>query len=97
MAQGDTDETVALGTLTSRSETAAERVQSLEDGNGHGRSHGHEEEDTGPDLPPIDRGSAAWRMLFSAFIFESLLWGESKSLACTMSVFDACSALLYRC
>ena len=31
------------------------------------------------DLEPIDRGRAAWRMLMSAFIFESLLWGKSPS------------------
>jgi hypothetical protein len=28
-------------------------------------------------LHPVDRGFAAWRLLFTAFIFESLLWGES--------------------
>lgn len=25
--------------------------------------------------PPIDGGYAAWRLLLSAFVFESLLWG----------------------
>ena len=27
------------------------------------------------DLPPTDRGLAAWRLLWSAFVFEALLWG----------------------
>ncbi|KAF2711040.1 MFS general substrate transporter [Pleomassaria siparia CBS 279.74] len=26
-------------------------------------------------LPPIDGGSAAWRLLLAAFVFEALLWG----------------------
>ena len=26
-------------------------------------------------LPPADRGIAAWRMLWAAFVFEALLWG----------------------
>ncbi|KAJ4296429.1 hypothetical protein N0V90_006474 [Kalmusia sp. IMI 367209] len=28
-----------------------------------------------PTLPPIDGGPRAWRLLLSAFVFESLLWG----------------------
>jgi len=28
-------------------------------------------------LPPCDSGSAAWRLLLSAFVFEALLWGAS--------------------
>lgn len=27
------------------------------------------------DLPPIDGGRAAWRLLWAAFVFEALLWG----------------------
>lgn len=27
-------------------------------------------------LPPCDGGGAAWRLLFTAFVFECLLWGE---------------------
>ena len=30
----------------------------------------------GTDVDPIDGGRAAWRMLVTAFVFESLLWGE---------------------
>jgi hypothetical protein len=29
-------------------------------------------------LPPYDGGTAAWRILISAFIFEALLWGMSS-------------------
>ena len=29
------------------------------------------------ELAPIDGGSAAWRLLCAAFMFEALLWGES--------------------
>lgn len=27
-------------------------------------------------LTPVDGGLAAWRLLFAAFVFETLLWGE---------------------
>lgn len=27
-------------------------------------------------LAPVDGGLAAWRLLFAAFVFETLLWGE---------------------
>ena len=30
-----------------------------------------------PELLPVDRGAAAWNVLFAAFIFEALLWGKS--------------------
>ncbi|KAK1068924.1 hypothetical protein LTR74_005187 [Friedmanniomyces endolithicus] len=30
----------------------------------------------GHSLPPYDGGTAAWRMLLSAFVFEALLWGS---------------------
>ena len=33
-------------------------------------------EATAHALEPVDGGRAAWRMLLSAFAFESLLWGE---------------------
>lgn len=26
--------------------------------------------------PPCDRGGPAWRLLFTAFVFECLLWGR---------------------
>lgn len=77
MALEDHNDIVALETVTSRNQTVAEQSESFEDGNDNGHDHG---QDAGPDLPPIDRGRAAWRMLFSAFIFESLLWGEFKIL-----------------
>lgn len=41
---------------------------------------GLEENENVPELVPIDRGRAAWRMLLSAFIFESLLWGKWTKL-----------------
>ena len=30
----------------------------------------------GHQLPPIDGGVAAWKVLFGAFVFEALLWGK---------------------
>jgi hypothetical protein len=39
------------------------------------------------ELAPVDGGSAAWRLLFAAFMFETLLWGEF--LLCVKSqIFD---------
>ncbi|KAI1171094.1 major facilitator superfamily domain-containing protein [Nemania sp. FL0916] len=32
-------------------------------------------ERSAPELPPIDGGSAAWKLLCAAFVFESLMWG----------------------
>lgn len=29
------------------------------------------------ELAPIDGGLAAWRLLFAAFVFETLLWGDT--------------------
>ncbi|KIW13339.1 hypothetical protein PV08_08527 [Exophiala spinifera] len=69
MAQSDTNDSIALETVKSRNDAVEGRGESLEN------THNGHEEDTVPDLPPIDRGRAAWRMLFSAFIFEALLWG----------------------
>ncbi|KAK7890352.1 hypothetical protein LTR67_008238 [Exophiala xenobiotica] len=66
MAELRTNEDVHLNTLTYRtSQQDNHRAESLEE------SH----EGTGQGLPPVDTGWAAWRMLLSAFIFESLLWG----------------------
>ena len=28
------------------------------------------------ELAPVDGGSAAWRLLAAAFVFETLLWGK---------------------
>jgi hypothetical protein len=30
-------------------------------------------------LAPVDGGSAAWKLLFAAFMFETLLWGKVPS------------------
>lgn len=30
---------------------------------------------TEQELAPVDGGSAAWRLLFAAYMFETLLWG----------------------
>jgi len=32
-------------------------------------------EATGQSLLPFDGGKAAWKLLFSAFLFEALFWG----------------------
>jgi hypothetical protein len=44
-------------------------------------------EDEGPgdggarqELAPVDGGGAAWRLLCAAFVFETLLWGNCKSM-----------------
>lgn len=40
------------------------------------------------ELAPVDGGPAAWRLLFAAFMFETLLWGEFQS--CVISqIFEA--------
>ena len=41
----------------------------------------HEDISDVQEFEPIDRGRAAWRMLFSAFVFESLLWGKSSPVS----------------
>lgn len=32
------------------------------------------------ELAPVDGGSAAWRLLSAAFMFEALLWGKLRLL-----------------
>ena len=34
-------------------------------------------------LEPADGGSSAWKLLFGAFSFEAILWGEHKQLSTT--------------
>jgi predicted MFS family arabinose efflux permease len=43
-------------------------------------------------LPPTDRGPAAWRLLLSAFIFESLLWGFPLSFGVFQSHYSTLPA-----
>jgi hypothetical protein len=45
----------------------------------HDTEGGNPAEDTqaGQALAPIDGGTAAWRLLCAAFVFETLLWGET--------------------
>jgi hypothetical protein len=38
-----------------------------------------EDEVASPQLQPVDGGSAAWRLLCAAFVFEALLWGEASN------------------
>lgn len=33
-----------------------------------------------PELEPVDRGLAAWRVLITAFVFEAVFWGEQQIL-----------------
>lgn len=54
---------------------------------------GLEENEHVPELVPIDRGRAAWRMLLSAFIFESLLWGKQAHHVPTFQSQNASSPL----
>ncbi len=67
MAQLPTNEGVRLDTLPYG--TSQQDIHLAE---GPEESH----EGTGQGLEPVDKGRAAWRMLLSAFIFESLLWGK---------------------
>jgi hypothetical protein len=39
---------------------------------------GSENDITGQALAPADGGSAAWRLLLAAFVFEALLWGNDS-------------------
>ena len=39
-------------------------------------SRNREQETTDNRLKPVDGGSAAWRVLLAAFMFEAILWGE---------------------
>lgn len=32
------------------------------------------------ELAPVDGGSAAWRLLCAAFVFEALLWGKTDNV-----------------
>ena len=36
---------------------------------------------TQQQLRPADRGSAAWKLLGAAFVFEALLWGTRRSIS----------------
>jgi len=36
-------------------------------------------EDGGHSLPQCDGGVVAWRLLWTMFVFEALLWGNSRS------------------
>jgi hypothetical protein len=38
-------------------------------------------------MHPIDKGFAAWRLLWTAFVFEALLWGASSSCVDNISLF----------
>lgn len=40
-------------------------------------------------LPPTDHGFAAWRLLLSAFVFESLLWGFPLSFGVFQSYYSS--------
>ena len=40
-----------------------------------------EDEGVASQLQPADHGSAAWKLLWGAFVFEALLWGERQSTA----------------
>lgn len=70
MAQPNSPESgTQLQTLSSRRDEPGFHVEPAES---------HEENRDAQELEPVDRGRAAWRMLLSAFIFESLLWGKCK-------------------
>ena len=59
--------------------------------NGLGESEGVEQQ-----LEPADGGAAAWRVLFAAFIFEAILFGEHQlGLHPTMATCKKVSYLLH--
>ncbi|KAK1071933.1 hypothetical protein LTR74_003034 [Friedmanniomyces endolithicus] len=51
----------------------------------------HQEVD-GHSLPPYDGGTAAWRMLLSAFVFEALLWGFPLSFGVFQGIYGSIAA-----
>ena len=53
-----------------------ERVVSVNARIGDLVEHIDEQGQVGHQLPPVDGGAAAWKVLFGAFVFEALLWGE---------------------
>ncbi|KAK2613381.1 hypothetical protein N8I77_000299 [Diaporthe amygdali] len=57
-----------LPTAVEEHEQTSQRPQDEEGDLSNGRRREQE-------LAPVDGGSAAWRLLCAAFIFESLLWG----------------------
>ncbi|KAK0347786.1 hypothetical protein LTR91_004516 [Friedmanniomyces endolithicus] len=59
------------------------------DGATHGESH---QEVDGHSLPPYDGGTAAWRMLLSAFVFEALLWGFPLSFGVFQGIYGSIAA-----
>lgn len=62
-----------LPTAVGEHEQTSQRPQDEEGDLSNGRRREQE-------LAPVDGGSAAWRLLCAAFIFESLLWGKFISL-----------------
>ena len=50
--------------------------------------HIEEEGPLGHQLPPVDGGAAAWKVLFGAFVFEALLWGERFRYICDMTIIS---------
>lgn len=42
----------------------------------HVESEPTNREEMEQELAPVDGGFAAWRLLFAAYIFETLLWGQ---------------------
>jgi len=52
------------------------QTQSQREGNDAGTATQQEAPETAAQsLLPCDGGTAAWRLLISAFVFEALLWG----------------------
>lgn len=61
----------------------ATAASAIEDRDGVSSPHDIDDEltdrgGTEQELAPVDGGLAAWKMLFAAFMFETLLWGESR-------------------
>jgi hypothetical protein len=57
------------------SELSARPPPTPED-NAGGQDVERDSRSAGQELAPVDRGPAAWRLLFTAFVFETLLWGK---------------------
>lgn len=65
-------QSVVSPSVFERYERALPRPQDIEDEPTNGRR-------TEQELAPIDGGSAAWRLVCAAFMFEALLWGKFLS------------------
>jgi hypothetical protein len=73
MTRTTTTASIQLGNRNQTSTTIPE--QPAQSSNQHRSSSNEPEDVVVQQLEPADGGTAAWRLLIAAFIFEALLWG----------------------